>query len=360
MRRTTTAMLGAALALTTFVAAGCGGGGSSGDKEGDKTLVVANWKDYGSDMDWVTAEFEKQTGAKVVHQYFNSEDELLQMLRTGGVGKIDVVLPNLAYVQPGKNEGLLQPIDEGKLEHLDALIPELVNSEALVIDGKRYGVPWVWGATSLAYNPETAKGDTNSWSMLWDPANKGKVAFFDDPTTAVMTAALKLGLDPHKPDLDAVRKSLTELKANVRVNWSSADDWTKAYSSGAIVAGNLWSGLAGTQIANGDSIKFVIPAEGGVGWGDSWSLVKDAPHEQLAYDWINFMTSKEFQERWANDKDRSSPAPANMEAQKALTPETRDRIQAHPEWLKELALQTALPPETMQAWTELWQEVKAG
>lgn len=358
MRSGIRAALAAATVALASAVAGCAG--TEGTSESADTLVVANWKDYGSDMSWVTEEFEERTGAKVVHQYFTSEDELLQMLRTGGVGEIDVVLPNLAYVQPAVEDGLLQPIDESRVETLDELVPELLESEALVIDGERYGVPWVWGATSLAYHPEKAAGDPTSWELLWNEQNKGQVAMFDDPTTAVMTAALMLGEDPHDPDLDAVRDALTDLKSNLRVTWSSADDWTKAYSSGAIVAGNLWSGLAGTQLANGDQIEFVIPEEGAVGWGDSWSIVKDAPHEDLAYEWINFMTSQEFQQRWAEDEERSSPAPANMEAQEALTAEVRDRIQAHPEWLSELALQTALPRETLQAWTELWQEVKAG
>lgn len=350
---------GAVAITVALIASACGAVGDGGGGKDEKTLVVANWKDYGSDMKWVTEEFEKKTGAKVVHQYFNSEDELLQMLRTGGTGKIDVALPNLAYVQPAVESDLIQPIDESRVKTLDKIIPELRDSEAVVMDSKRYAVPWVWGATSLAYRTDGSVGEPDSWSTLWDSKNKGKVAYFDDPTTAIMTAALYLGEDPLDPDLAKVKKALIALKPNVKVFWSSADDWTKAFSTGAIDLGNLWSGLAGTSIANDDPVKFVIPKEGGISWADSWAIVKDAPHEDLAYEWINFVTSKEFQVRWANDKDRSSPAPVNVDAQAALSDEVKTRIQAHPEWLSDLTLQTAVPKETLREWTELWQEVKA-
>ena len=53
------------------------------------------------------------------------------------------------------------------------------------------------------------------------------MAFYDDPTTAVMTAALYLGEDPQNPNLDKVRKALQQVKANSKLFWASANDWTK-------------------------------------------------------------------------------------------------------------------------------------
>jgi spermidine/putrescine-binding protein len=325
-----------------------------------QTLVVANWKDYGSDMPWAVKQFQQQTGAKVVHQYFNSEEQLLSMLRTGGIGKIDVVLPNLAYVQPAVAQNLLQPIDVKKISSWSQLIPALKAQSGLRSGGKFYGVPWMWGLTSLAYNTTAIPEKITSWAALWDPKYKGKVAFFDDPTTAVMTAALYLGQNPYKPDLAKVRTALSELKKNSKLFWASADDWTKAFSTKSIVIGNLWSGLAGTQIGHGDPVAFVLPKEGSVGWLDSWAIARDAPHRDLAYAWISFMTSKAYQSRWAKDPNRSSPAPANQAAQATLSKAVINRIQAHPEWVAKLTLQKAIPQKTLQEWTQLWQEIKAG
>ncbi len=351
------------LALGTILATSCGSSetqSNTSDSFEGQTLTVANWKDYGSDISWAVAQFEEETGAKVVHQYFNSLEELLQLLRDGGVGKVDVALPNLAYVQPAITDDLLEKIDTSKLKNYSELDENLKQHPDLKSEGNLYGVPWMWGSTSLAFNTETPPADAGKWSSLWNPSNKGKVAFFDDVTTAIMTAALYIGEDPYNPDLAKIKDSLIELKNNSKVFWASADDWTKGFATGQITSGNLWSGLAGTEIGRGQPLKYVIPDEGAVGWLDSWAIVKNAPNKELAYKWIDYMTSAEYQQKWAEDTERSSPAPANLVATKAISKETAQRIGAVAEWLPKLTLQKSLPAETMKEWTKLWEEVKAG
>jgi len=65
----------------------------SGEEE-VKTLTVLNWKGYGSDADYSVGVFEEMYNCKVEHVYFTSLEEMLTMLRTGGLGTIDVLLPN--------------------------------------------------------------------------------------------------------------------------------------------------------------------------------------------------------------------------------------------------------------------------
>ena len=61
-------------------------------------LKVLNWQGYGTDEKWALDIFEKKTGLKVVHDYFNSEQEMLTKLRTSP-GTYDVVLMNNIYVR---------------------------------------------------------------------------------------------------------------------------------------------------------------------------------------------------------------------------------------------------------------------
>lgn len=353
----------AAIAGGALLVTACGGGEAGGDgdaQSGGGQVVVANWNDYGSDMDWAVERFEELTGATVVHQYFNSLEEMLGMLRSGGIGEIDVFLPNLAYIDQAVDEGFAQPIDTSRLENFDELYPDFVAEEGVVRDGEQYGVPWMWGSTSLAYNHDAIDGELTSWQDLWDPAHAGSVAYFDDVPTAIQTAALYAGEDPYDPDLDVVRDALMELKPATQVYWSSADDWTRGFSTGAVTIGNLWSGLAGTQVAAGDPVTYVIPEEGAPGWLDSWAIATDAPNDDLAYEFIDWMISAEFQTTWANDVDRSSPAPANSTVHPELDEETAARIQSDPAAIDSLVLQRGVDADTMRTWTQLWQEVKAG
>ncbi|MGH6873938.1 MAG: spermidine/putrescine ABC transporter substrate-binding protein, partial [Aestuariivirgaceae bacterium] len=55
-----------------------------------KELRVLNWQGYGTDEKWALEQFQQQTGIKVVHDYFNSEQEMLTKLRTSP-GTYDVV-----------------------------------------------------------------------------------------------------------------------------------------------------------------------------------------------------------------------------------------------------------------------------
>ena len=218
--------------LTLFSLASCSGGGSgtaapqnSGTGEGGavRTLTVANWQGYGSDAEYAVQAFEEANNCKVVHQYFDSEEALLNMLRQGGLGQIDVVLPNMAYVAIGKRENLFQPIDVSRLENYSDLREDIRDVEDVKdADGNILGVPWTWGTTSLGYNPDAISDTVDSWGILWDPAYQNKIAFFDDHTTAVMIAATYAGEDPYDPDLDVVKDTLLSLKANCKLFWPAA------------------------------------------------------------------------------------------------------------------------------------------
>jgi spermidine/putrescine transport system substrate-binding protein len=332
-------------------------------KYSGQTLVVASWAHYGDDDPASLKRFEEMTGANVKNVYFTSEDGLLEMLRQGGLGKIDVTLPNLEYVLAGAKEGLFQPLDVSRVKTWASLEGRFRNVASIRYNGQIYAVPWVQGATSLTVNPTLVNPVPTSWKVLWDPANKGKVAFFDDPTTAVMTAALYLGIDPQNPDLDKIRKALLDLKSNVRLFWSSADDWNKAYLTGAITMGNLWSGLAGTLKSNGHPLEFILPPEGTVVWVDTWAIANNTPRLDLAYEWINFLTSKEYFVDWITHPgpNQQLAVPVNIDAIDALPKAAADRLQAYKiaHYSGPMALQAGISPDLLKSWTELWEEVKA-
>ncbi len=146
-------------------------------------IKVLNWQGYGTDEKWALEMFEKQTGTKVVHDYFNSEQEMLTKLRTSP-GAYDVVLVNNIYVMDAANEGLIQAIDTSKIANFADLAPALRDSDRFVKDGKHYAISWVWGLTSFAYNTEKIKERPDSMMALWDAKYAGKVGMRDDALEA--------------------------------------------------------------------------------------------------------------------------------------------------------------------------------
>ena len=262
-----------------------------------KTLTVASWQDYGADDPATLKMFEDMTGATVKDVVFH-----LGGRSSGDAARRRHRQDRRGAAQPriceARRAAVAAPADRHGQGHvLERLEPRFSGDPSIRLNGHVYAVPWVQGATSLAVNPTFTPTPT-SWSVLWDPANKGKVAFFDDPTTAIMTAALYLGEDPQNPDLAKVRKALLDLKKNVKLFWSSGDDWNKAYITGEITMGNLWSGLAGTLKTNGMRSISSCRTDGTVVWGDTWAIVKDTPNLDLAYAWINFLTSPAYFTQW--------------------------------------------------------------
>jgi spermidine/putrescine transport system substrate-binding protein len=356
------------VALAALVGFGCGesdddssqaetSGSTGGKPFAGEELVVMNWKGYGSDLPWAIEQFEEQTGATVEHQYKSSDQGALQTLRNGGVGNIDVAIANHAYVEPAVQSSLLEPIDVSKLKSYDRLSQTLRDVPSLRDGDDVYAVPWQWGLTTLAYNPEGTSGPVTGFDALWSEEYAGKVTFFDDPQTAVETAAFYLGEDPADPDLDAVEDALSELKDNAKVFWASADEWTRAFSSGQVVVGNAWSSLP-AQLES-PKIELVVPDSGSVGWLDSWTVVKDAPNPELAYAWINYMTSEAFQSRFSADPSHTAAGPANEAVLEQLPPAVVESLGVEPDFLPRLEF-VAVTPEQLEEWALVWERVKAG
>ena len=208
-RRLFMSLLGSAAALSALRPAAAA--------EGE--LKVLNWQGYGTDEKWALEIFEKKTGLKVVHDYFNSEQEMLTKLRTSP-GVYDVVLMNNIYVMDAVNEGLVQPIDIGKITNFNDLTPALRDSERFVKDGKHWAMSWVWGLTSFAYNTQKIHERPDTIQVLWDPAHAGRVGWRDDALESIQLAALATGQDMNHPaDLDRIKTKLEALKPQIKTFW---------------------------------------------------------------------------------------------------------------------------------------------
>jgi spermidine/putrescine transport system substrate-binding protein len=348
------------LLLTAFLAvSGCSSAGQKdqGEQEGKQTLVVVNWKDYGSDDPELLKGFEESCNCKVVHEYMASEEELLTRVKTGGVGKLDVILPNASILPVAIQEGLLEEIDVTKLENYQYINDTFKNIPENSKDGKVYAIPWVWGSTSIAYNTDLIKEEIDSVNVLWDEKYKGQIAFRDDFNDAVMLAAIATNQDPAKPaDLAAIKQKLIEQKPLNRTYWKTGDEFSKLFANKQIAVGVMWSGQAAKMKKEGQPIKYVIPKEGAIGWVDNWAIVKNSPNKELAMKFIDYMIGKKFQTDWVN---KGGPAPVNTQVVDKLDPAFVQELGLDQETISKLFFISYHTEEEKKAWNELWHEVKA-
>jgi len=324
------------------------------------TFRVLNWNGYGSDEAFALEEFGKMYNVKIEHDYFNSEEELLTKIRTSPA-TYDVLLPNVAYLQIAMSEGLVEPIDVTKMKNWESLLPRFKDLPELRDNaGNIYGVPWVWGATAVAYNTEKFPEGITSMNVLWDPANKGQVAVFDSFEDEIVFAGLALGdRTPYQPDdLDAVKAKLMDLMENVKTLWASEDEFNKLFANGDISLGNYWSGAASRAAKMGLPMAFTVTQEGALGWIDTWAIAKDAPNKDLAYKWLDYMISSQFYVTW--DTTAGAPTPTTQKSLDALPEDNFNRaVMGTPEMIEHLVFMETMSPETREEWNRLWEEVKA-
>jgi spermidine/putrescine transport system substrate-binding protein len=320
-------------------------------------IRVLNWQGYGTDLGWALQAFEEATGHTVVHDYFNSEQEMLTKLRTNP-GAYDVVLINAAFTTQAYEEGLLAPIDTSAIENYGGIPGKFAEDPSLVHDGQVYGVPWTWGLTAIAINTGAFDEQPTSLEVLWDPAHKGRVSIRDDAEEAVHLGALATGQDINDiEDLDAIETKLRELMPQLRTFWSSENDWNQFMAAGELDVASYWSGSAERSAGMGLPVEFVVPEEGAIAWLDGLSIPATSEHQEAAARFIDWMIDPEFYVRWDAE---GAPASANAEAAAALPAESfNKRVLGDPEVVARAVFRAPMDDATREAYLELWQGLKA-
>jgi spermidine/putrescine transport system substrate-binding protein len=320
-------------------------------------ITVLNWKGYGTDEAFAVKAFAEATGIAVKHDYYNAEAEMLTKLRTNP-GAYDVVLINSARTQQAQAEGLIDPVDLSTVANAKDLAPALKSHPNFVIGGKPYGVAWVWGMNSLGVRHEKA-ADAQSWAVFSDPKYKGRLALFDDSTTEIAIGALLTGQSINEPkDLKAITAALKAMKPNVKLIWSSEDQWNKAFASDAFDISVYWSGAAARSVkVHKLPVDFIIPKEGAIGWLDTLAVAASSKSKPAALQFINYMIDPKFYVTWATQA--GAPASANSAAMGELPADDLNRQIHKPEYVAKLQFMSALPDDRRQAFNDVWEEVKA-
>jgi putrescine transport system substrate-binding protein len=270
-----------------------------------KVVHVYNWSDYITDA--AVAQFEKQSGIKVVYDVYDNNEILSSKLLAGSSG-YDVIFPSARpFAANHIKAKLYAPLNKALLPNLRSMDTTLLASFRDFDPQNQFVVPYMWGPTGLGVNVKKVQallGTTaplDTWKLLFDPATSAKlkgcgIAVLDDDTEALGAALIYLGKPAKsgsKPDLDAVAKLFAAIRPNIRYFNSSRyiDDLANGdiclalgYSGDVLQARNR-----AIEAKNGQDIRFVIPSEGAIRNVDVIAIPKDAKHMAEAHAFINFL-----------------------------------------------------------------------
>ncbi|WP_454859385.1 sugar ABC transporter substrate-binding protein [Promicromonospora soli] len=339
MRRPLVAATGAVLLAATTAACASGSGGET---EGDGTLSV--WIMQGTNpdakefFDDVSAAFEEQTGATLDVEFVewgDAHDRFVTSIAGGTTP--DVAETGTTWTPEFADAGALAPLDE----YVDGagVTEDLVEGlvEAGTYDEQLYGMPWYAGVRSLVYNTEMFEQagvePPTTWAELEEVAAGLKEEYPDKIAVAVPGDAeftvypwvwgaggevatldgetWTSGLD--SPESQEGIEFWTGLATEGGYSSEGATTWRETDVLDAFAAGDVGMAVMGSWTpgaivdANKDMEgKFAavpIPGkDGGIApsvlGGSHLSMFETAEDKDLAFEFIEMMTTGEFAQQW--------------------------------------------------------------
>ncbi len=256
-------------------------------------LRILTWADY-VPAD-VAAQFTKETGIQVQLTLSNNEEMISKLRATGGAG-FDLAQPSQDRITGVQREfHLYKPIDLRQVK-VEQFRPEIlaITRQVASLDGKLYGLPYLWGTDGLVVNTRVAK--VSDYPDLCRADLQGKTSMrLRRPT--LMAFAFASGHDPfalygdlkaYGALMESVGRTLSACKANVRFFFDNKDQLLNGLRTGELVAAMMWDTGGWTLNRENPAIQYVVPRSGALGWLDTFAIPARGRNDAAAYAWINF------------------------------------------------------------------------
>ena len=311
----------------------------------------------------VVKDFEDKYGVKVESVFAYSNDEIFANLKAGGGANFDLATITSDVWKKVIDSDLVQPIDTSKLTNYASVPQKLRELPTGMKDGKTYVVPFSWGAEVLVYNKDAFPTPPDSWGAIFDEANKGKIAGWDNVNSLAITA-LYLGYDnpfsTEAEQLAKVKSTMCAQHALVRTYAGQISDYVNLFQSGdanlALTGGTeVVTALQDQGVKN---VDFIIPKEGTLAWVDGLFVTKGAKNPELVNLLIDHMISAKPQAALFKSMGFGLANPAGY----ADFPAEQTAVirKVDPDQNKDKRFVPWSEVDNYDLWTQTWNEVKAG
>jgi len=251
-------------------------------------LYIYTWSNY-IDAD-LLREFTAQTGIRVIADTFDANETMLATFQAGKGAAYSIVYPSDYSVAKMLELKLLRELEQSKIAGLENILPKF---RASVHDpGNRHHVPISWGTTGLIYNSDKINPPPDDWNYLWKNQEKltGRITLLND-TREVFGAALRsLGYSYNSTNPSEIQAAFEKLKVlKPAIASFTTDGWRDQLLAGDLVMAMGFS-IDGVLVAQENpKIEYVVPQSGTSLWSDTMVIPKNAPNQDAAYAWINYM-----------------------------------------------------------------------
>lgn len=256
-----------------------------------QTLHVYNWGEYTGEN--IISGFEELTGAKVVMDNFDSNEQMYIKVANGDA--YDVLVPSDYMIQRMMQEDMLQKLEpETRKECLSELADAI---KGLPYDPKNeYSIPYFWGTVGIVYDKTKVSEEdleNEGWNIFLDQKYKGDIYLYDSERDSFMMALKALGYSMNTTSEDELNEAFNWLVQCVQTMNPEivTDEIIDNMAQARKALGLIYSGDAAYVMSENENMGFYMPKSGTNLWSDAMVIPKNAKNPKLANEFIRYITS---------------------------------------------------------------------
>lgn len=256
-----------------------------------QTLHVYNWGEYTGEN--IISGFEELTGAKVVMDNFDSNEQMYIKVANGDA--YDVLVPSDYMIQRMMQEDMLQKLaPETRKECLSELADAI---KGLPYDPKNeYSIPYFWGTVGIVYDKTKVSEEdleNEGWNIFLDQKYKGDIYLYDSERDSFMMALKALGYSMNTTSADELNVAFNWLVQCVQTMDPEivTDEIIDNMAQARKALGLIYSGDAAYVMSENENMGFYMPTSGTNLWSDAMVIPKNAKNPKLANEFIRYITS---------------------------------------------------------------------
>lgn len=257
-----------------------------------QTLYVYNWGEYTGEN--VIPAFEAQTGATVVMENFDSNEQMY--IKVANQEAYDILVPSDYMIQRLIQEGYLQELDYSRLDCIDKLTEAVIGLP--YDENNDYSIPYFWGMVGIVYDKtkvDLADLEREGYNIFLDEKYRGDIYLYDSERDSFMMALKALGYSMNTEDEAELQEAYEWLVQCVETMEPEivTDEIIDNMAQGRKALGLIYSGDATYIMSENENMGFYLPETGTNLWSDAMVIPKNAKNPELAHEFINFVCSYE-------------------------------------------------------------------
>ncbi len=242
----------------------------------------------------VIPDFEEITGARVVLELFDSNEQMYIKVANGEA--YDILIPSDYMIERLIKEELLQKVDMSQILNMDFINEEVKN---LPYDpGNEYSVPYFWGSVGIVYDTTKVTEEEleqEGYNIFLNEKYKGDIYLYDSERDSFMMALKALGYSMNTESEEELQEAYKWFETCVSTMDPEivTDEIIDNMAQERKALGIVYSGDAAYIMSENENMGYYEPLEGTNNWCDAMVIPANAENVELAHEFMNYLCSYE-------------------------------------------------------------------